>query len=245
MTKSSSRRLEKLDSDAPQHDKRSVCIPLSRIQKLIGRRMSLSKKTKPCFYLEVSADTTDLMEMRHTLKKSLGVKITSNAFYIRALGLAVKEYPLMLGALDGDNIRIAGSINVGFAVNAPQGLVVPVVKNADQKSLAQIAELEKVFADNARSNKLTLDDITGETVAISNLGAYGIDSFFGIVPPPATTILAAGNTIKTPVPRNGQIAIRKITSMTLAVDSRIVSEFYAARFFSAIIDRLENPRKLM
>jgi pyruvate dehydrogenase E2 component (dihydrolipoamide acetyltransferase) len=89
----------------------------------------------------IEADTTELMDSRHELKKQLGVKITSNAFYIKALGLAVKEFPEMVGYLDNDAIAIADEINVGFAVNAPQGLVVPVVKEADKKSLAEIATL--------------------------------------------------------------------------------------------------------
>ena len=169
-------------------------IPMSRIQKLIGERMLESKRTKPCYYIGIKADTTELMDSRHELKKRLGVKITSNAFYIKVLGLAVKEFPLMVGSLQGDSIKIADSVNVGFAVSAPHGLVVPVVKEADKKTLAEIAMLEKELTDKARSNKLTLDEITGETIGLSNLGVYDIDSFIGIVPPPATTILAVGNT---------------------------------------------------
>ena len=122
-------------------------IPMSRIQKLIGQRMLESKQTKPCYYIGIKADTTELMDSRHELKKRLGVKITSNAFYIKALGLAVREFPLMVGSLSvcgetspfggqGDSIKIADSINVGFAVSAPHGLVVPVVKEADKKTLA-------------------------------------------------------------------------------------------------------------
>jgi pyruvate dehydrogenase E2 component (dihydrolipoamide acetyltransferase) len=215
--------------------------------------MSLSKKTKPCYYMGIDADTTELMDSRHELKKKLGVKITSNAFYIRALCLAVKEFPLTVGTLDGDNIRIAKEINVGFAVNAPQGLVVPVVKDADKKSLAQIATLEKELTDKARSNKLTLDEITGETIGLSNLGVYDIDSFIGIVPPPATTILSVGNTLRTAIPlavslsnpKNGQIVIRKITDLTIAVDSKVVPEPYAAKFLARIAELLQEPKQLI
>jgi pyruvate dehydrogenase E2 component (dihydrolipoamide acetyltransferase) len=220
-------------------------IPLSRIQRLIGQRMLESKKTKPCYYMGIDADTTELMDSRHELKKQLGVKITSNAFYIKALGLAVKEFPLMVGTLEGDNIRIAESINVGFAVSAPQGLVVPVVKEADKKTLAEIATLEKILTDKARSNKLSLDEITGETIGLSNLGVYDIDSFLGIVPPPATTILAVGNTLRTAVPKDGQTVIRKITDLTIAVDSKVVPEPYAARFLSRISDLLQKPQQLI
>jgi pyruvate dehydrogenase E2 component (dihydrolipoamide acetyltransferase) len=179
------------------------------------------------------------------LKKQLGVKITSNAFYIKVLGLAVKEFPLTVGTLDGDNIRIAKEINVGFAVNAPQGLVVPVVKEADKKSLAQIATLEKELTDKARSNKLSLDEISGETIGLSNLGVYDIDSFIGIVPPPATTILSVGNTLRSAIPKDGKIVIRKITDLTIAVDSKVVPDHYAAKFLARIAELLQEPKQLI
>jgi pyruvate dehydrogenase E2 component (dihydrolipoamide acetyltransferase) len=228
-------------------------IPMSRIQKLIGQRMLESKQTKPCYYIGIKADTTELMDSRHELKKRLGVKITSNAFYIKALGLAVREFPLMVGSLQGDSIKIADSINVGFAVSAPHGLVVPVVREADKKSLAEIATLEKELTDKARSNKLTLDEITGETIGLSNLGVYDIDSFIGIVPPPATTILAVGNILRTAVPKDGQtvrpcspqVVIRKITDLTIAVDSRIVPDPYAAKFLARIAELLQGPKQLI
>jgi pyruvate dehydrogenase E2 component (dihydrolipoamide acetyltransferase) len=220
-------------------------IPMSRIQKLIGNRMLESKQTKPCYYIGIDADTTELMDSRHELKKQLGVKITSNAFYIKVLGLAVKEFPLMVGSLKGDSIKIAESVNVGFAVNAPHGLVVPVVKEAEKKTLVQIATLEKELTDKARSNKLTLDEISGETIGLSNLGVYDIDSFIGIVPPPATTILNVGNTLRTAVPKNGQIAVRKITDLTIAVDSRVVPDPYAAKFLARIAELLRSPKKLI
>ena len=107
--------------------------PLTRIQKLIGERMLKSKLNKPCFYIESKADVTELMGLRPKLSKSLGVKITTNVFYIRTLALAAKKYPLMVGSIYGDNIKIADCVNVGFAVNAPQGLVVPVIKDAEKR----------------------------------------------------------------------------------------------------------------
>ena len=207
--------------------------------------MQASKQTKPCFYLATRADVTELMALRHGLSKTLGVKVTSNAFFIRALALAATQYPLMVGRLvplegshhsirvegvppsdrgqdDRDTmvggpepqdslptevIRIAEHVNVGFAVNSAQGLVVPVVKQAQIKTLAEIAAQEKVLANKARINKLTLDDLEGESIALSNLGAFDIDSFLGIVPPPVSAILTAGKVALTAVPWNGR-AIR-------------------------------------
>ena len=223
----------------------SMFIPLTRIQKLIGRRMLQSKQSKPCFYLEAKADVTELMALRPKLRKTLGVRITTNAFYIHTLGLAAQEYPLVLGRLDGEEITIAERINVGFAVNAPQGLVVPVVKDAGDKTLAQIAREETLLTDKARDNKLTLEEIEGETIALSNLGAYGIDSFLGIIPPPASTILSVGNVIPTVVCRDGEIEDRKIVSLSVAADRRILGEIYAAEFLNYIKDRLQNPQQVI
>ncbi len=222
-------------------------IPLTRIQKLIGERMLKSKLSKPCFYVGSKADITELMAIRPKLRKSLGVKITTNAFYIRALGLAVQKYPLAVGRFDSDNIRIAERINIGFAVNAPQGLVVPVVKDAGEKTLPEIAREEASLTNKARDNQLRLEDIEGETIALSNLGAYGIDSFLGIVPPPTSTILAVGNVIPTPMYRgeNDKIIVRKIISLSLAVDRRVITEAYAAEFLNFITEQLENPQRLI
>ncbi len=222
-------------------------IPLTRIQKLIGERMLKSKLSKPCFYVGSKADITELMAIRPKLRKSLGVKITTNTFYIRALGLAVQKYPLAVGKFDGDNIRIAERVNVGFAVNAPQGLVVPVVKDAGEKTLPEIAREEASLTNKARDNQLKLEDIEGETIALSNLGAYGIDSFLGIVPPPTSTILAVGNVVHTPMYRgeNDKITARKIISLSLAVDRRVITETYAAEFLNFITEQLENPQLLI
>jgi pyruvate dehydrogenase E2 component (dihydrolipoamide acetyltransferase) len=220
-------------------------IPLTRIQKLIGERMLQSKRSKPCFYIEIKADITELMGLRPKLRKTLGVRITTDAFYVRALALAARQYPLMLGRINGDSIIIPESINVGFAVNAPQGLIVPVIRDADRKTLAEIAELEQMLTEKGRDNKLTLDEMAGETIALSNLGAYGIDSFLAIVPPPTSTVVAVGNADREIVPIDGKPMERKIVSLSLAADRRVVDEVYAAKFLHTICEQLQNPRWLV
>jgi pyruvate dehydrogenase E2 component (dihydrolipoamide acetyltransferase) len=220
-------------------------IPLTRIQKLIGERMLSSKQTKPCFYIESKADVSELMSLRSKLSKSSGVKITSDAFFILAMALAAREYPVMTGRIDGENIRIDEAVNVGFAVHSPQGLVVPVIKEADKKTLAQIAGRDKLLTEKARSNKLALADMEGETIALSNLGVYGVDSFLGIVPPQASTILAVGSVIRIVVPQDSSVVVRKLISLTLAVDRRVADEVYAARFLNSIAEQLQNPRELV
>jgi pyruvate dehydrogenase E2 component (dihydrolipoamide acetyltransferase) len=231
---------------SPRTDAADRCtsIPLTRIQKLIAKRMLMSKQTKPCFYISLKADITDLMELRHKLKKSIGYRVTTNAFFIRALALAAKKYTLMVGQIKDDCIKIADSINVGFAVNAPHGLIVPVVKDADKKGLVEIANIEESLTDRARDNVLTLAEIEGETIALSNLGAYGIDNFVAIVPPPACTVLAIGNVMREVVPLNGTMVKRKLLYMSLAVDYRVVTGTYAAQFLTFIKYQLENPRTL-
>ncbi|MHC4753485.1 MAG: 2-oxo acid dehydrogenase subunit E2, partial [Planctomycetota bacterium] len=118
-------------------------------------------------------------------------------------------------------------------------------KDAEKKTLPEIAREEKLLTDKARDNQLTLEDIEGETIALSNLGIYGIDSFLGIVPPPASTILALGNIVPTVVCENDKITVRKILSLSLAADHRIVNETYAARFLDFIKDKLQNPQQLI
>jgi len=233
-------------------DTTELHVPLSRIQRLIAGRMLASKRSKPCFYLEIRADVTELMGMRHRLSKRLGVKITSNAFFIRALALAATEYPLMVGRFtDQDEpeaeavIRIADHVNVGFAVNTARGLIVPVVKHAERQSLAEIAQEEKRLTAGARSNTLILEDLEGETVALSNLGAYDIDQFFGIVPPPVSAILAAGKIAATAAPHDGRFVVRKTVSLSLAVDHKVVDSEYAARFLQYLTGQLEAPECLV
>jgi pyruvate dehydrogenase E2 component (dihydrolipoamide acetyltransferase) len=224
-------------------------VPLTRIQRLISRRMLTSKRSKPCFYLEAKADVTELMGMRHKLSKALGVKITSNAFFIHALALAVREYPLVVGRFvsgpAGPVVEVADRVNVGFAVNTARGLIAPIVKDAERKSLADIARDEKRLTAGARSNTLTLEDLEGETIAMSNLGAYDVDTFLGIVPPPATTILSVGKVNTAVVAKDGQATERRLVSLSLAVDHRVVDGAYAARFLQLIINELKNPERLL
>lgn len=224
----------------------SQVLPLSRIQKLIGLRMQQSKQSKPCFYIEAKADVSELLSLRPKLRKRHGTKITTNAFYIRTLGLAGAEFPLMLGRIEGGTeIKIPEHINVGFAVNAPHGLLVPVLKNVEQKGLADIALLEKQLTEQARDNELSLEQLEDETIALSNLGAYGIDSFVGIVPPRTTTILAVGNALRQVVPVQGRARVRKVVCLTISVDSRVVDSSYASRFLAFIKQKLENPIQLV
>jgi pyruvate dehydrogenase E2 component (dihydrolipoamide acetyltransferase) len=215
--------------------------------------MLASKRNKPCYYMETRADVTELMSIRHNLSRALGVKVTTGTFYIRAMAMAIQRYPLMIGRLvpgvghngDGWVIEIPDNVNIGFAVNSPQGLVVPVVRYTEGLSLAEIAKEEKVLTDRARSNKLTLEDIEGETIALSNLGAYDIDSFQAIVPPQVSAIIAAGKIIPTVVPQEDGPVVRKLVSLWLTVDQRVIPCDYAARFLHCLAEELVDPERMI
>ncbi len=227
------------------HDNR---IPLTRIQRLIGTLMHRSKREGAYSYLECWADLTELSEMRKAYSRSVGVRVTTNDFFFRAMALATMEFPLMAAeVIDGDpgHIQISPGIGVGFAVAAPQGLVVPVIHNIQDKSLPQIAVESDALLHKARSNKLVLEDFYGANVVLSGLGMYGVHSFYAIAQPGTSGILSIGNIADTLVPTGDGFIVRKRMSVSLAADFRIVDEFYAAGFLRRIVDHLEHPRYLM
>ncbi len=221
-------------------------VPLTRIQRLIGNLMLKSKRQKPNIYLECRADLTDLVAFRKPYCKRVGVRVTTNDFFFCAIARGVKKYPLMAGTLDpsGDAIRISTQVGIGFAVSAPQGLVVPVIKDITGKSLVDIAAESDVLLKKARANKLMPDDFHGDTIAFSGLGMYGINSFLAIAPPGATGIISIGKIEEVIVPLDEEMMVRKTMSVSLAADRRIVDEFYAAKFLKCVITQLEDPAGL-
>jgi pyruvate dehydrogenase E2 component (dihydrolipoamide acetyltransferase) len=209
-------------------------IPLTRIQKLIGQRMLESKQTKPCFYLTARADIGEINEIRRPMSKKLGTRISMNDFFIRAMALAVKKYPLMA----------TGEINVGLAVASPSGLVVPVIKNADSKSLGDIAKESAELIEKARNNKLTLDELYGACITLTALGMFGIDSFLAIPSPGQRSILSVGRIIERSIPCGGEITVKKIVEFGLSADATMVKADYAAKFLVEITTLLAEPQKL-
>jgi pyruvate dehydrogenase E2 component (dihydrolipoamide acetyltransferase) len=221
-------------------------IALTRIQRLIGHLMLQSKQTSPTFYLESAADLTELTAMRKPFSKEIGVRVTTNDFFFCALARAIPQYPLMAGKLDetGQCIDISSQIGVGFAVSAPQGLVVPVIKDVQGKSLLQIAAESNALLKKARSNRLMPDDLYGENVVLSGLGMYGVTSFFAIAPPCAAAIVSLGNLHDTIKPAEAGFVVRKKMCIGLAVNSCYINEVYAAQFLRCVIDQLEDPSSL-
>ena len=218
-------------------------LPLTRIQKLIGKLMFDAKVEQPSCYMQISIDMTELVKIRKPYCKEAGVRVSTNDFIMSAMAKATADYPLLAGRLDEheENIIIAEQIGVGLAVAAPQGLVVPVIKDASEKTLPQIANEAIDLLNKARSNKLVPDDFDGANVVLSGLGMYGVDSFYAIAPPGATAIISIGTIDETAVPVGGEIESRKIMSAGLAVNRKIVDETYAARFLNCVKEKLEDP----
>ena len=222
-------------------------LPLTRIQKLIGGYMHESKRTKANAYLRMHADLTEIVACRKAYCRKVKTRVTTNDFFIHAIALAIKQYPLMAASIDseGENLVIAEKIGVGFAVAAPQGLVVPVVQDLADKTLAETAAESDVLLKKARSNKLVPDDFDGACVVLTGLGMYGIESFYAISPPSATGIVSIGNFEDTFIPEDGGFKKRKMMYVSLAFDQRVADEFYAAGFLKRVVDLLQNPTEMM
>jgi len=203
--------------------------------------MLKSKREIPCFYLNVRADLTNLVQLRDRLNKSGDVKISYNDFIIKAVAIALEKFPLMTGQLFGDTIELAEAINIGLAVAVPAGVIVPVIKDTNKKNVAQIAHDRLALIEKAETNKLSLTDLEGACITITNLGAFGVESFIPIVIPGQASILGVGQIIDTPVPDNSNIAIRKLMSITLSADHRVTNGAYTGQFLDFTRKLLQDP----
>jgi pyruvate dehydrogenase E2 component (dihydrolipoamide acetyltransferase) len=223
-------------------------IPLSRLQKITGKRMVQSKREIPCFYLNVRADVTDLVGLRARMNKTGDVKVSYNDFILRAVATGLEKFPVMTGQLDGDNIKLAGSIDIGLAIAVPDGLVAPIIRAVNTKDVRQIARESAALIEKARNNKLAPTDLEGGCITVSNLGGFRIESFIPIVVPGQCSILGVGRITDSCVPGDGKdsdpakavIVVRKLMSMTLSVDHRIANGTYAAQFLDFVRKLLED-----
>ena len=215
-------------------------IPLNRLQKITAERMLKSKREIPCFYLTVKADVTKMVELRTKMNQDGDVKISYNDFIIKAVATGLEKYPVMTGQLDGESIKLAGTINIGLAISVPDGLVAPILKDVNKKDIKQIAGDSQALVERARNNKLAPTDLEGGCITVSNLGAFGIDNFIPIVVPGQCSILGIGQITDTCVPDNGDVLIRKLVNMTLSVDHKVANGAYAAQFLDFVRKQLEN-----
>ena len=215
-------------------------VPVSRLQKIVSERMLKSKQEIPCFYLNVVVDMTDIVKLRTRLNRAGNVKISFNDFLIRAVAIALEHYPIMTGQLSGNYVQLADKIDIGLAISTPEGLAAPLIRDAGNKTVRQIAEYGKGLIERARTNKLTLDDLEGGCITVSNLGGFGIDSFIPIVVPGQCSILGVGRIAETCMPIDGNIIVRKMMNLNLSVDHKVANGADAAQFLDYVKKMLEH-----
>jgi pyruvate dehydrogenase E2 component (dihydrolipoamide acetyltransferase) len=215
--------------------------PVSQMRKTIARRLAESKFSAPHFYLKMEVEMSQAIESRKAINELSPVKISFNDLVVKAVAIALRSNPKVNSSWLGDKIRYNNHINIGVAMAVEDGLLVPVVRFADNKSLSQIASEVKVYSQKAKDKKLQPSDWEGNTFTISNLGMYGIDDFTAIINPPDACILAVGGIKETPIIKNGQIVPGNIMKLTLSCDHRVVDGATGAAFLQSIKQLLENP----
>lgn len=220
-------------------------IPVSQMRKVIAKRLAESKFSAPEFYLTMSINMDELVAARTRINENSKVKISFNDFVLKATSIALKQHPKINSSWLGDKIRVNHHVNIGVAVAVEEGLLVPVVRFADTKSLSQISAEVKDYAQKAKDKKLQPSDWEGSTFTISNLGMFGIDQFTAIINPPDSCILAVGGISQEPVVKNGEIKIGNIMKVTLTCDHRVVDGATGAAFLQTLKSLLEEPLRML
>ncbi len=215
--------------------------PLSQMRSVVARRLSESKFSAPHFYLRMTIKMDKAMEARTAMNVVSPVKISFNDYIIKACAMALRKHPGVNSSWMGDYIRENHHISIGTAVAIEDGLIVPVIKFADQKSLSQISAEASELIKKARGKKLQPQEFTGNTFTVSNLGMMDIDEFTAIINPPDACILAIGKIEATPVVEEGQVVVRNLLKLTLSCDHRVVDGAVGAAFMQTLKAYLENP----
>ena len=220
-------------------------VPVSQMRKVIARRLSDSLFTAPHFFLTMDIVMDNVNAARKTINAAGDVKISVNDFIVKAVAASLRKNPKANSSWLGDKIRYNNHIHIGVAVAIEDGLIVPVVKFADNKSLSHISAEVKQLADKAKNKKLQPTEFEGNTFTISNLGMFGIDQFTAIINPPDACILAIGGSKETVIVENGEMKIASIMKVTLSCDHRVVDGAVGSAFLQTLKDLLENPVKLL
>lgn len=218
---------------------------VSQMRKTIAKRLSESKFTSPHFYLTMEVDMDSVIEARKIINETNPTKISFNDFVIKATAAALRQHPNVNSSWLGDRIRRNNHIHIGVAVAVTDGLLVPVIRFADAKTLSQIAEEVKQLAEKAKQKLLQPKDWEGNTFTISNLGMYGIEEFTAIINPPDACILAVGGIKQKPVVKNGAVAPGNVMKVTLSCDHRVVDGATGAEFLNTFKRLIENPVLLL
>ncbi|MCE9538654.1 MAG: pyruvate dehydrogenase complex dihydrolipoamide acetyltransferase [Bacteroidetes bacterium] len=214
---------------------------VSQMRKTIARRLAESKFSAPHFYLTMEIDMDEIIKTREVINTVAGVKISFNDLIIKAVASSLRKHPKINSSWLGDKIRYNSHIHIGVAIAVDEGLLVPVVRFADGKTLTQIATEVRNYSAKAKDKKLQPSDWEGNTFTISNLGMFGIDEFTAIINPPDACILAVGGIKQTPVVKNGQIVPGNLMKVTLSCDHRVVDGVLGAAFLQTLKRNIENP----
>ncbi len=227
-------------------------VELSGMRQTIARRLVESKQSIPHYQVTMRFAMDEILAQRSKLNDALaasGVKLSVNDFLVRACALAMAKHPYFNASFGGDHIVIHGQVNVGIAISLPEerggGLVVGVIRDADQKSLRQISLEAKFLAEKARTKGLTMEEMGGATFTISNLGMYGVEHFTAIINPPNSAILACGAAIEQPVVRNHQLVVGWEMQATLSLDHRVIDGAMAAEYLKTLKGFIEAPATLL
>ncbi len=220
-------------------------IPVSQMRKVIAKRLAESKFSAPHFYVTMSIDMEKVIESRARMNEVSPVKISFNDIVLKAVAVALKQHPAINSSWLGDKIRINHHVNIGVAVAIEDGLLVPVVRFADTKSLSQIAVEVKDLAQRAKNKKLQPAEWEGSTFTISNMGMFGVDEFTAIINPPDACILAISAIQPVPVVRNGAVVPGNLMKLTLSCDHRVVDGATGSAFLQTVKSLLEEPLRMM
>ena len=216
-------------------------VPNSNMRKAIAKNLAKSKFTAPHYYLNVEFDMENAMAFRAQYNSIPDTKISYNDMIVKACALALRQHPQVNSRWFDDRMQLNNHVHIGVAVAVPDGLVVPVVKFANEQSLTQIGAAVKEFAGKARNKKLTLDEMEGSTFTISNLGMFGIESFTSIINQPNSAILSVGTIVSKPVVKNGVVVPGNTMKLTMACDHRTVDGATGAQFLQTLKGYIENP----
>lgn len=227
---------------APQKEK---LIPLTTTRKTIAQRMTQSFQTAPHFWENVEVDVTELKKMHQelmpTIEKETGIRLTLTDLLIKIVVKAIEDNPEINATWTDEGIKILGDVNIGIAAAAPEGLIVPVMHKANEKSLKEITIARADLVTKAREGKLSLDEITGGTFTFNNVGMLGIAGVKSILNPPEAAILSTGTIMDKPTVVNGQIVIRPIMGMDITIDHRVLDGASCARFLMRVKELIEQP----
>ena len=223
-------------------------VPLSQMRRTIARRMAESTRTIPHFFLTTVVDATEMGILRKQINEQTaeaGIKVTFNDMVVKGVALAIRKVPEVNVSFAEDSLIVHKRVHIGVAVATDRGLIVPVLRDVDQKSLGQIAHETRDLAERANAGKLQPPDYSGGTFTVSNLGMFGVGQFNAVINPPECAILAVGAIVREPAERAGEIVLRDRMKLTLSVDHRALDGAIGARYLQALKALLEKPMLLL